>query len=115
MPDQGVRIFSCRHLGHTHNQVVLQQRIERTRGGFLASCVGVEAKNNVVYKAFQEPRLFFRERGPLRSDDVRDSCLKQTYQIELPLADDSAVRLNQGALGLVQAEKNMAFSEERCL
>ena len=115
MLDQGVRIFSCWHLGNSHNQVILEQRVERTLGGFLASCVGVEAKHNFVYKAFQDPRLIFRERCPLRRDHVRDSRLKQTYQIELSLADNGAVRLDQGALGPVQTKEHVAFSKKRRL
>src|SRR5439155_78840 len=80
-PDERVRIFAHRHFSHAHNQVVLEQGVERTFGGFLACCVGVKAKHNFVDEALQDPCLALSERRALGRDDIRDSRFKQTDQI----------------------------------
>src|SRR6266436_7266542 len=50
-PDERVWIFAHGDFGHTHNQVILEQGIERTFGGLLARCVGVKAKHNFIDEA----------------------------------------------------------------
>src|SRR4030095_2249569 len=48
--NQTVRIFTGRHLRHTHNQIILKESIQRTFGCLRPGSVRIEAKNDFIDK-----------------------------------------------------------------
>ena len=50
---------------------MLQKRFERTLRRLFARGIGVEAKDDFVHIAFEDARLPFGKRRPLRRDHVR--------------------------------------------
>src|SRR5205085_4737532 len=107
------RIFALRHFYYANNEIVLKQRVERMLRRLFSRTVGVETQDHFVNEAFQNPRLMFRECCPLRSDNILDSGLKKTDQIELAFADNGAIRLDKRALGFVQSKKHSSLLEQR--
>ena len=88
---------------------------QRTVARLASGTIGIEAEYHFVDESFQRSGLSLCERRPLRRDDVCDTCFEQADQIELTLADDRTVRLNQCALGFVQSKEDVALSKKRRL
>ena len=104
-PDERIWIFARRHFGYAHDQIVLEQGIERTFGGFVTGCVGVKAKHNFIDEALQDPRLIFRKGRALRRDHIRDPRLEQADQIELAFTDDLRSSLRSGLAWICADQK----------
>jgi hypothetical protein len=51
-----VRIFAGRHLGHADDEIVLEQRVQRTFCRLLSRRVRVETENHFTDEALQDPR-----------------------------------------------------------
>src|SRR5260370_1068196 len=97
----------------TTHAIALHYSIDRTLGSSLSCRVGIEAKNNFIDEALQNPGLLFGEGGPLRHDHVFDAGFKQRDQVELAFAHDRAVCFNQRPFGFMESKKHAPFLKER--
>src|SRR4030095_16105165 len=90
-PNQGIGIVACGNLRYPHDQVVLKKCVERAFSRMCPCRIRVEAETHSTHESLNHPCLSLVERRPLRRDDICDSRLKQTDQIELAFAHDRAV------------------------
>ena len=115
VPDHRIGIFTGWHFRHANDEVVLQESIQRTLRRLVTGRIGVETENNFADEPFQDPRLILREGGPLGSDHIGDAGFEDRDEIELPFADDRAVRFDQTPFRLMQAKEHPPFPKERRL
>ena len=104
--DETVRVVRRGHDGHAHRQTRREQMVERTHGGVLPGFVGIKTQNHFVNVAFDNARVLVGEGRALRRDDVLHARHEARDQIQLAFADDGGLRVENRALGFVEAEEN---------
>src|SRR5207302_8633753 len=95
--DETVRVMRGRHRSNANGEAGRQQIIERTDRGIATSRVRVEAEHYFVHVAFENARVFSRQRGALRRDDVVDTGHVAGDQIELAFTHDGIASVEQRA------------------
>ena len=108
-----IGIFAGGHFRDPNDEIVLQERIERTFRRLLARGVGVETENHCAHEPFQNPRLILGEGRSLRRDNIGDASFENRDEIELSFANDRTVRFDQAAFCYVLTEQDAPFPEER--
>ena len=89
----------------------MEERVKRTLRRFLSRGVGIETEDHFARESLEDTCLLFGECGSLRRNDIRDPRFEECDQVELPFADDRAIRLDQSAFRLVQTEQDATFSK----
>ncbi len=77
-----------------------------------AAGIGIETKHDFIDITFQDPRLAFGEGGPLRRNHIGQASLEECDQIELPFADNGAVRFDQASLRLCSPKRMLPLAKK---
>src|SRR5207302_5073821 len=99
--------------GHANRQTRGEQIVDRTHCGLLSRQIGIETKDDLVYIPFENSGVIGRESCSLRSDNILHVGCKASDQIELSLANDGKLFVQQRPFCLIQSEDNLALREYR--
>ena len=107
---QAVRVFVGWQSHHPQVQLVLQQQIDPSQGGFDSCAVAIVDQGDLGHKTLEQAGLFLGQGGSAASDHMRDPGLVERDDIHVPLDQVGMVVLGHRFAGLVEPKQGFAFA-----
>src|SRR5262249_24724955 len=113
--DERVGVLTRRQEGAASPEPRLEECREAPRRRAAAGEVAVEARDDVLREAAEQPELVRAERGPERRDDLGDPRLRERDHVEVSLDADRAAAPPDPLARLAEPVERVTLPEERGL